>query len=183
VPHYTVFSTTLLPCHSQHPQPTALAVPSNSLILVMLFQAKFNGHSLPHISQSSHVLHTPSTAVFYLALPFSDTKQFACTLVLFLKKPDTPTWEIQIEIQIQTLATLTQSLLSINFYKMAKFGVTRLTSVCDAEFRHSLVTVPAVGLQATRRNETLQLTIIPIRGCFAADIWRRRVPRQRDAGN
>jgi hypothetical protein len=143
----------------------------------MLFQAKFNGRSLSHISQYSHVLHTPATVVFYLALPFSDIQQFACTLALFLKKPDTPTREMQI------LATVTQSLLSINCNKMAEFGVTRLTSVCDAVFRHNLVTVPTVGLQATRRNETLQLTIVPIGGCFAADIWRRRVPRQRDACN
>jgi len=138
----------------------------------MLFQTKFNAHF-----QYSHVLHILATAVFYLALPFSDIQQFASTLALFRKKPDTPTREMQI------LTTVTQSLLSINCNELAELGVTRLTSACDAEFGRNIATVPVVGRQATRRDGSSQRVVVPLRGCFAADIRRRRVPRHRDAYN
>jgi hypothetical protein len=115
--------------------------------------------------------------LFYLALSCSDIQQFASTLALFRKKPDTPTREMQI------LATATQSLLSINCNELAELGVTRLTSVCDAEFGPNIATAPVVGRQATRRHETLQRIVVPLCGCFAADIRRRRVPRHQDACN
>jgi len=70
----------------------------------MLFQAKFNGHSLLHISQSSHVPHTPATAVCFIwpSLVQISKNSPVCTLALFRKKPDRPTREMQ------TLAVATQ---------------------------------------------------------------------------
>jgi len=78
-----------------HPQPTALTMSCITLSVVTLFQTKFV-HSLLHISQPSHVLHTSAIAVFHLARPCSNIQQMSCTLALFRKKSDKPTWEMQI---------------------------------------------------------------------------------------
>lgn len=78
---YLITRFSALPCylvplrHGYHPLHPILdhPLPSITLSVVTLFQAKFNVYSLLHISQPSHVLHISTIAVFYLALPCSNS--------------------------------------------------------------------------------------------------------------